>query len=142
MYHAVRYHVPCCWLGSGQSTLPIQRLERPLSNVLSLYDALSLHVCIQIAKHVAAWAATASLSSDKVAALRALAQELYQRRPILYLQGSTSPVSAQVMLRSVRKPSVAALAKAPAATASLFKAPSNTFIVIKFDPQFGYAGEH
>eukprot|EP00775_Hariotina_reticulata_P004841 gene4841-5088_t len=93
----------------------------------------------EIAKHVAAWAATASPSSEKVAILRALAQELYQRRPILYLQGSSNPVAAQVMLRSVRKPSVVALAKAPAATASLFKAPSNTFIVIKFDPQFGYA---
>jgi hypothetical protein len=96
---------------------------------------------MQIAEHVAAWTASASPSGDKISTLRGLAQELYQRRPLLYVQGSTSPISAQVVLRSVRKPSVSALAKAPAATASLFKTPTNTTIVIKFHPQFGYAGQ-
>lgn len=75
----------------------------------------------------------------KEAALRALAEALYQRRPVLHLKGHAQPYPAQVLLRTVRKPSVGALSTA-AAAACLFKSPSNTVIVIKFDPQFGYAG--
>jgi hypothetical protein len=45
-----------------------------------------------------------------------------------------------VLLRTTRKPSLAALNSAVGPT-SLFKAPGNSFVVIKFDPRFGFAGE-
>jgi hypothetical protein len=46
-----------------------------------------------------------------------------------------------VLLRSTRKPSLASLSRAVGPT-SLFKAPDNSLVVIKFDPRFGFAGEH
>jgi hypothetical protein len=58
---------------------------------------------------------------------------------VLYLKGHSQAYPAQVLLRTVRKPSAGALSTA-AAAAGLFKSPSNTVIIIKFDPQFGYAG--
>jgi hypothetical protein len=97
-----------------------------------------------VRKYVDAWsppeAPFLQVGSSKDAALRALAEALYQRRPVLYLNGHAKAYPAQVLLRTVRKPSVGALSTA-AAAAGLFKSPSNTVIVIKFDPQFGYAGE-
>jgi hypothetical protein len=97
-----------------------------------------------VRKYVDAWippeASFLQVGTAKEAALRALAEALYQRRPVLYLKGHAQPYPAQVLLRTVRKPSVGALSTA-AAAAGLFKSPSNTVIVIKFDPQFGYAGE-
>lgn len=95
---------------------------------------------LQVRKYVDAWSPPVSPLDSKDAQLRILAENLYQRRPVLYLQGHTQPYPAQVLLRTVRKPSVGALTKA-ATAAGLFQSPSNTFIVIKFDPQFGYAGE-
>jgi hypothetical protein len=96
-----------------------------------------------VRKYVDAWsppeAPFLQVGSSKEAALRALAEALYQRRPELYLKGHAQAYPAQVLLRTVRKPSVGALSTA-AAAAGLFKSPSNTVIVIKFDPQFGYAG--
>jgi hypothetical protein len=96
-----------------------------------------------VRKYVDAWnppeAPLLQVGTAKEAALRALAEALYQRRPVLYLKGHSKPHPAQVLLRTVRKPSVGALSTA-AAAAGLFKSPSNTVIVIKFDPQFGYAG--
>jgi hypothetical protein len=98
----------------------------------------------QVRKYVDAWsppeASFLQVGSSKEAALRSLAEALYQRRPVLYLKGHAQAYPAQVLLRTVRKPSVGALSTA-AAAAGLFKSPSNTVIVIKFDPQFGYAGE-
>eukprot|EP00882_Tetradesmus_deserticola_P015241 GHRQ01016232.1.p5 GENE.GHRQ01016232.1~~GHRQ01016232.1.p5 ORF type:complete len:125 (-),score=23.48 GHRQ01016232.1:479-853(-) len=98
----------------------------------------------QVKKYVDAWSPPAALllqaGSSKEAALRALAEALYQRRPVLHLQGHAQPYPAQVLLRTARKPSIGALGTA-AAAAGLFKSPSNTVIVIKFDPRFGYAGE-
>ncbi|WIA41884.1 hypothetical protein OEZ86_009207 [Tetradesmus obliquus] len=96
----------------------------------------------EVRKYVDAWsppeASSLQAGTAKEAALRALAEALYQRRPVLYLKGHAQPYPAQVLLRTVRKPSVGALSTA-AAAAGLFKSPSNTVIVIKFDPQFGYA---
>lgn len=93
----------------------------------------------QIAKHVDAWAVTPAAAGDKASALNDLAAQLFVRRPILQLKGHPAPLPASVLLRSVRKPSLGALAKAPSA-AGLFRAPSNSFVVIKFHPSFGYAG--
>lgn len=103
----------------------------------------------QIAKHVLAWqppspgspasSTAGSSTTSKATLLRPLAEQLYARRPLLYLRGRPDPLPASVLLRSVVKPPVEALSRVGAA-GSLFKAPANTLIVIKFDPQFGYAG--
>eukprot|EP00879_Flechtneria_rotunda_P006656 GHRR01006995.1.p1 GENE.GHRR01006995.1~~GHRR01006995.1.p1 ORF type:complete len:141 (+),score=29.60 GHRR01006995.1:228-650(+) len=94
----------------------------------------------EVAKHVDSWQATpVQPNNDKTALIRPLAEQLYQRRPVLYLKGHKEPFPATVLLRAVRKSSVSALTKTGTA-AGLFQSPDNTFIVIKFPPQFNYAG--
>jgi len=92
----------------------------------------------EIAKHVQAWQPMPEPSSTKASLLRPLALQLYSRRPLLYLRGQPDPLPASVLLRSARKPTMSALTRT-VGPASLFKAPDNTLIVIKFDPRFGFA---
>lgn len=92
-----------------------------------------------MAKYVDAQAPSLLRNAPKDSSLRSLAEQLYVRRPVLYLKGHAEALPATVLLRSARKPSVGALSTVGAA-AGLFKSPNNSFIVIKFDPQFGYAG--
>lgn len=95
---------------------------------------------LQIAKHVQAWQPPTDPTSSKSILLRPLALQLYSRRPLLYLRGHPEPLPASVLLRSSRKPSLASISRG-VGQSSLFKAPDNSIVVIKFDPRFGFAGK-
>lgn len=101
-------------------------------------DVLRASFVVQVAKYVDAQAPALLGDAPKSLALRSLAEQLYIRRPVLYLKNHPEPLPATVLLRTARKPSVGALSTVSAA--GLFKSPDNSFIIIKFDPQFGYAG--
>lgn len=94
----------------------------------------------QIAKHVQAWQPPTNPASSKSALLRPLALQLYSRRPLLFLRGQPEPLPASVLLRATRKPSLASVSRGIGSSASLFRAPDNSLVVIKFDPRFGFAG--
>jgi hypothetical protein len=111
--------------------------------ITSLASLLAcLHVHPQIAKHVQAWQPPTDTPAhnSKSVLLRPLALQLFSRRPLLFLRGQPEPLPASVLLRTTRKPSLATISRGVGTSASLFRAPDNSLVVIKFDPRFGFAG--